>query len=172
MGRPAAKTPCAACPWRLSNQGKRHPNGWYTKANLRRLWKGLRRGEPMSCHPTDPHNPVTPEDEAAGHKPAPEGMEPRECAGSLIVCQREAVIFDAIAKEPEVDATKSGLRAYRERRKGGMTREGLAEVISRYFFGGTPLGGGEMSRPDLNDSDVGHPDLPWPPRSVKLPEAR
>lgn len=51
--------PCAQCPWRTSNQGKRHPDGWYTKANLRRLWAGLRRGERMTCHPTDPANPVS-----------------------------------------------------------------------------------------------------------------
>ena len=59
MNGRAAKSPCQACPWRVENHGKRHPDGWYTKANLRRLWSGIRRGEEMSCHPTDPSNPVS-----------------------------------------------------------------------------------------------------------------
>jgi hypothetical protein len=169
--RAAARKPCANCPWRLSNQGKRHPSGWYTKRNLRRLWQGLKRGEAMSCHPTDPNNPVGPEDEAAGHRPAPEGMDPRECAGALVLVQREVEVFQAVARQrdEEEPGAKDGLRAYRRLRPRGMTQEGLAEVVSRVLFGGTPFGGADMTTPDLNDADIGHPDLTWPPEGVRLP---
>lgn len=169
MARIAANTPCAHCPWRASNQGKRHPNGWYTKANLRRLWKGLRRGEAMSCHPTDVNNPVTPEDEAAGHRPAPEGMEVRECAGAVILCQREVMVFQEIAKHYKPGAS---MREYRRLRSRGLTLDGLGEIVSRVLFSGTPLTSGDMSKPDLNHDDVRHPDLSWPPDGVELEEAR
>lgn len=69
--KPATQHPCVHCPWRAANQGKPHPGGWYTKANLQRLWAGMRRGGDMTCHPTDPAIPV-PE----GIRPAPEGATP------------------------------------------------------------------------------------------------
>ncbi len=122
----------------------------------------------MSCHPTDLNNPVTPKDEAAGYRPAPEGTEVRECAGAVILCQREAMVLQGIVDELG-PGRNDGLKVYRERRPGGMTRGGLAEVVARALFGHSPLALG-MPQPDLNQEDVGHPDLPWPPTNVKLPE--
>lgn len=66
MTQQAAPHACSACPWRLANQGKRHPDGWYAKANLSRLWSRLRRGEAMSCHPSDPNNEVSEKAQALG----------------------------------------------------------------------------------------------------------
>jgi hypothetical protein len=52
--KPACPRACSSCPWRLSNQGsKPDPHKFYTPANLRRLWHGMRNGARMSCHPTD-----------------------------------------------------------------------------------------------------------------------
>lgn len=149
---PAAPRACAACPWRRSNQGKRHPDGWFSKKNLRRLWARLRRGESMTCHPTDPNNPVPP-----GFTPAPAGAKTAECTGALILQQREVMNFQAvIAEDPN---RRDALREYRRRHPAGMSREGLAEVVSRAVFAGTPFAGGVMTRPDLSDPDVGYERL-------------
>jgi hypothetical protein len=142
---PAALRPCMHCPWRSANQGKRHPGGWYTKANLRRLWAGLRRGEDMSCHPTDPSNPASAD------------ATTLECAGSLILKQREFMRFQRIAEEnPGEDA----LGLYRRRHPRGLTRGGLLAVVERALLGGTPLiGAPEMTRPDLNEPGISAPNL-------------
>lgn len=139
----AMEAPCAACPWRASNQGKPHPHGWYSKKNLRRLWAGLRSGKApgMTCHPTDPDNEV-PE----GHRPAPEGNDARECAGALILVQRELKLLE---KDP---------KGYLKARPGGLTKAGLHWwAIARCFYAGTPLGG--PSIPVLKDD----PDIRFTP---------
>lgn len=148
--------PCKACPWRLTNQGKRHPDGWYTKANLARLWARLRRGEDMSCHPTDPNNPVSEQAQTQGYRPAPDHARIRECTGSLILRQREVVLLDTtFAANPT---------AYRRARPFGLTRDGIAAVITRAAFGGTIIGGPPMPRPNLNEPDIGHQPLgEWTP---------
>jgi hypothetical protein len=152
---PAGPIPCQACPWRTTNHGKRHAGGWYTAANRRRLWNGLRRGERMSCHPTDPRNPVL-----AGHTPTPAHAQTRECTGALILQQRELMRFQ------ECD---SDLATYRRRHPMGLLRGGLLTIVERAIFGGTPVDGRVMSRPDLNQP-VSHPPLgdwqaPAPARS-------
>ncbi len=147
---------CLACPWRLSNQGKPHPDGWYTKKNLARLWAGLRRGEDMSCHPSDPNNPISENAQQRGYRPAPDHSKARECAGSLVLRQREVTLLN---RDHEGDT-----RAYRRARPRGLTRDGIAAVVSRALFGGTPLGGAPMARPDLNDLDIGYEVLgDWTP---------
>lgn len=106
----------------------------------------MRRGEHMSCHPTDESNPLP-----DGTRPVPAGTQVRECAGALILQQREAMVLDFLGD----------FKKYREARPNGLTRAGLAETISRYFFGGTPFGGLPMAKPDLNEP-VGHDPLTWP----------
>jgi hypothetical protein len=154
---PATLHPCVHCPWRTTNQGKPHPLGWYTKANLRRLWAGMRRGEDMSCHPTDPRNPVP-----DGARPAPEGSTTLECAGSLILKQREVMHFQQLAEDhPGEDPFK----LYRQAHPRGLTRDGLWAVVSRAMFGGVPvIGGLAMTRPDLNEPGISAPGLAgWDP---------
>lgn len=151
--QPAAMTVCAACPWRLTNQGKRHPDGWYTKKNLRFLWSRLRRGEGMTCHPTDQTNPLP-----AGTRPVPDGIETRVCTGSLILQQREFMIL----QEYLLDGR--GMAAYRAHRPRGLTREGAGELLSDAVFSGTPFGRIVQSKPNLNNEDVGLEGLPWEPR--------
>jgi hypothetical protein len=147
--------PCRACPWRIDNHSKPHPDGWYTKANRDRLWSKLRRGEGMSCHPTDPRNPVSDRAQEVGYRPAPEHAEVRECVGALVLQQREGQIINDMLT---AGGTFTG---YRKRRPRGLTREGIAVVIERLIFGGT-LGTRAMPKPDLN-APVGHDPLPWPP---------
>lgn len=103
---PPAPDPCAACPWLTSNHGKKHPGNYYSDANRRRLWKGLRTGDApgMTCHPTDPEN-----------QPVKEEQRTRECTGAVVLMQRELNAF-----EEAVDMT-----TYRRGRSLAATREGL-----------------------------------------------
>lgn len=147
----SADVPCAQCPWRTSNHGKRHPDGWFTITNRKRLWAQLRRGEAMTCHPTDPENPLP-----AGTRAVPDHVTTRECAGAIILQQRE---LDILQREyPD-------FRAYRRARPMGLTRDGFASMVSRLLFGGVPvIGGPKVSKPNLNES-VSHPPLgEWTPR--------
>lgn len=140
---------CDHCPWRRSNQGLKTPGGWYTKKNLRRLWTRLRRGESMSCHPTDPR--MNHDDEACppDYRPAAPGTEVRECMGALILQQREVMRVQAM-NDPD---DPSSILAYFRGRRPGLTRQGLAAVYERALFAGA-LGGKEMPKPDLSDDDV------------------
>lgn len=158
--RPANPKACADCPWRLSNHGGRHQHGFFTKRNLARLWAGLRRGERMSCHPTDSRMA-----EFEGYEQTGEREVTHECTGALIVVQREFMRYQEILEQhPEADA-REVMRLYREQRPGGLTRDGLVQVLERAMFGGTALGGIVMARPNLNDCEVGYEPLgTWKPR--------
>lgn len=149
---------CKTCPWRVENHGRRHPDGWFTAKKRAFLWSLLRRGEPMSCHRTDPANPVSDRAVAAGFKRVPEGTEPRECTGALILVQREVMVWQ--------DRFGADTRLYRKRRPLGLTREGLAAVVIRAAFGGVAMlgAGPEMDRPDLNAKDISAGNgLDWKP---------
>lgn len=152
--------PCAGCPWRVANQGKRTAGGWYSRRNLDRLWAGLRRGEQMTCHPTDDRDP---------EYGAPEGATTHECAGALILVLRELRKFEALA-EANPDGTPAAVqRAYRELSPRGCTREGFGEIVSRVLFAGVPrFGGLEVRALDLR-APVNHPALgEWPPPDLKI----
>ncbi len=144
---PASPLPCESCPWRTANQGKRHAGHWYTTANLKRLWAGLRRGVSMSCHPTDPRNPLPPD-----CAPLPEGVKTHECTGALILQQREFMVYQ--------DGFRRDVAAYRTARPLGMTLAGLRAIVERQVLGGVPLiGCVKMSHPDLGQEGVGHSPL-------------
>lgn len=156
---PASPRPCAHCPWRVANQGKRHPGHWYTKANLRRLWSGLRRGEDMTCHPTDPEMDV-PE----GLPTVPETARTTVCTGALVLKQREFMRFQRIVEAHEDWSLRQVHAEYRHQHPRGLTLDGLRSLLEESVFGGTPLGGVGMTRPNLNLPGIGHPDLvPWNP---------
>lgn len=155
---PAKPKACSECPWRISNHGKKHPGKWYSKTNLNRLWNGLRDGVDMSCHPTDTRMNEWP------WRPVPEGVTAHECTGGLIVKQREFMKFQAfVLRFPSATAGKV-LRWYHAENPRGMTRYGLMMLVERAIFGGVPMIGGlKMSKPDLNDPEIGHPTLKWKP---------
>jgi hypothetical protein len=167
------ESPCIHCPWRVSNQGKRHPDGWYTKANLRRLWARLRTGDGMSCHPTDPGNPVSDAAAAAGYRAASVDARPRECRGAAILVQRE---FEYLQADCGVN-----IRRYQREHPRGLTRDGIAMVVNRAMFGGvadmlatasddsTHHVSQQLPVVDLNCADVQHEPLgTWEPRTSKL----
>lgn len=148
--------PCPPCPWLVANHGKPHPDGWYTKRNRDRLWVGLRRGERMSCHPTDPSNPVSDKATAAGYRPAPEHAAVRECVGALVLQQRELQILSDLGGH---------LPLYRSRRPKGLLRAGVTRLVQRLLFGGLPNTEPGMPKPNLN-APVGHDPLPWTTRTT------
>lgn len=138
----ACPRPCSTCPWRDENHGKLHLDGWYTKRNRKRLWAKLKLGEMMSCHKTDPSNPVP-----DGNEPVAEGTTPHECTGALILQQRELMLF----QHGCADGQKAAETFKRYKEAGGtMTRFGLASLVERALFGGK-LGGLAMARPNLNE---------------------
>jgi len=156
---PAAEKPCDACPWRIANQGKRKPRAWYSLSNLRRLWSGLRDGERMTCHPTDPDNPLPP-----GARALPEDVKTRECTGALIVVQREVTKFQECAAQAEAAGKRDGFGRYQKMQPCGMTIGGILATAERALFGGTVLGGTKMTLPNLNDDEIGAPWLSWEDR--------
>lgn len=151
---PVAKcsVPCAQCPWRTANQGKRTTWGFYSKANLKRLWSGIRRahdGEAQSCHPTDTSHP---DHVAAGAK----GEKPLECAGSVIVVMRE--LLKLADKDNHV--TPESCDKYLAETKGsGLTKKGIQHwLIFRYQLGGVKfVGGAKLPLVNVDDPEVSNP---------------
>lgn len=150
---PACPVPCKYCPWRLANQGsKPDPHKFYTPANLARLWKGLRAGARMSCHPTDPRMA-----EFKGYEALADRASTNECTGALVIVQREFMAFQGIAEaNPE---SKKVLQLYRKQRSNGLAREGLIALMERAMLGGTILNPIAMSRPNLGDEEIGYPAI-------------
>lgn len=158
----ACESACKACPWRVANQGTKHPHGWYTKKNLQRLWAGMRRGEMMSCHPTDPRVDVP------NGKHAPEDATTRECAGILILLKREMQHFYRYVNAtglPQDEAIGPAFASYRKERPFGLTRIGLVVMAQRTAWAGVPLVGGKpMPNQELDNAEIGYPPLgQWPP---------
>jgi hypothetical protein len=146
----ACPKPCSSCPWRLANQGsKPDPHKFYTKANLTRLWRGLRNGARMSCHPTDPRMA-----EFAGYEALADREVTHECAGALVVVQREMMKFQDIAQANPGGRTM--LKDYKQQHPKGLTRDGLVALVERSVFGGTGLDRVKMALPDLNDTEIGY----------------
>lgn len=142
------RQPCAQCPWRLENQGKRHKGGFYTKANLQRLWNQVRGGgKPQSCHLTDSTHPDHVE---AG---ARKDSTPRECPGSVIVVMRE---MKRMCDPGKSEITPRGLdRYFRERRRRGMTKRGVWYWAERILLGGALA----RAVPKVEDSEaIGLPE--------------
>lgn len=142
--------PCEHCPWRLSNQGKKTPWGFYTKTNLRRLWNQIRSGgAEQSCHPTDPGHP---DHIAAGAKP---GATPRECPGSVILVMREIYSM----RDETGTVTPETTKRYLQTRKKGLKKTGLLYyIVQRIQLGGVAfLGGPKMPEVDVDDQEIGLP---------------
>lgn len=151
---PANPNPCSACPWRTENHGKPHPDGWYTARNRDRLWSKLRRGDSMTCHPTDPENPCS-----TGIT-VPPGTTTHECAGALILQQREIRKLEALPK--------SDIKRYVRENPRGLTKAGLLRLVNRIIFGVVD----EIAMPRLDlDQPVSHEPLGAWERPKKEAEA-
>lgn len=116
---------CETCPWLTKNHGRKHHAGWYTKANLKRLWNGLRSGDcpGVVCHSTDPARVLY-----GGVTPVSPGTEKRQCAGALLV------IFKHMN-----EISKSKPWVYKANHPLPMKRSGIAHWVQRYLFGNLPV---------------------------------
>ena len=116
---------CASCPWLKSNHGKPHPAKWYSLANLRRLWNGLRTAKApgMVCHSTDPESA-----DYGSTVKVKETSEKKECVGAVILIIKHCNEMQAV-----------GLPAYRKKYgRIGMTLQGFRYWVERYLFGRVP----------------------------------
>jgi hypothetical protein len=107
--------PCDTCPWKGKNFNASTPDPktaerhWYTTNNLKRLWEGIRQGERMICHDTDPKSKTY-----GNTKNVKAGYE-RDCVGSLILVMRS---IQRLERVPFKD--------YRKGKGKRMTRDGAA----------------------------------------------
>lgn len=161
--RPECASPCATCPWRRENHGKPHADGWYDPKNLRRLWNGIRQGEQMICHATDPESI-----DYGGDREVSPGHE-RICVGALALVQAHVEVIEKIAKGlPEGQRT-----LWRDYRKVAsvpnlrMTMRGVHAHAERIIFGGV-FGGVPVPR---TLTDCGTISVPWSDPILNAPEA-
>jgi hypothetical protein len=80
-----------------------------------------------------------------------------ECAGALVLVQREWMAFQELAQANPKG--QRGLQLYRKQRPNGMTREGLIALMERALLGGTVLNPVAMARPNLGDKEIGYPAI-------------
>jgi hypothetical protein len=103
----------------------------------------------MSCHETDPRMA-----EFEGYEALADREVTHECAGALVLVQREFMIFQNLClADPK---GKKTLQQYRRARPNGLTRYGLIALSERAMLGGTILNPVAMSRPDLGDEEIGY----------------
>jgi hypothetical protein len=150
----AAPRPCAQCPWRTRNQTRVDRHGFYSLANLQRLWEGLRDGERMACHPTDPAMA-----EFTGYEQTASRRQTHECAGALVLIHRELHRLHTATKQT---APGDALALYRDTvGELALTSKGIASHAFALLAGRPPLCGGvEVRRVDLTDADSAMPGLP------------
>lgn len=107
--KPPDVSVCATCPFRGSNHGKRHPAKWYTKANLTRIWNGIRlnKAPGMVCHSSDPNSK-----NYGSIKDVPETAVKHECGGLLQLIYREFTLLNTVKtyKEYQALSTKPFIR--------------------------------------------------------------
>jgi hypothetical protein len=123
---------CETCPWLVKNHRRKHSAGWYTVANLRRLWTGLRTGDApgMVCHATDPDSKFY---GGKGHiKPGKKA----ECAGSLLLLLSNMNAISAGKPQPFRPALRKNV---------------VADLLWRHLVGMLPA-------VEDRSADVG---LPW-----------
>jgi hypothetical protein len=143
---PANPHPCDDCPWRTANFNKKpDPHKLYTVTNLKRLWRGMRKGINMTCHPTDPRMV-----EYEGVKAGSEDKPAHECTGSLILKLRELQKFDILCRK-NPDAPNL-FKLYQAFHPWGMTKAGMADLMARVVmpgFGGLAVHVRDL---DLNEA--------------------
>lgn len=86
-----------------------------------------------------------------GFRAAPEGTEARECAGALILVQREFMHLQR--------TFHANIGEYRRARPSGLTRSGIMAILERAVL--VMPGQKPMPKPNLNEEDIEHPTLTW-----------
>ncbi len=103
---------CRDCPWAVSNHGRRQRGGYYSQANLRTLWRDLRRGGArMLCLRTEFQS-----------APLTDTAHPYECAGSLALIIRE---LNSLADLKRNDIGRGHIRQYLSQNPTGLSKGGI-----------------------------------------------
>lgn len=184
--RVESSSPCATCPFVRTNFGRPNPEGydpkaaeeanpgqrffdWYSTANLRRLWLGIRSGEAMICHATDPGASCYGYDK----KTAAPGNE-RPCVGALAVILLHLKFVERFVHANPKAKPGEVLKAYRAAAgRFPMPREGLVAwtlQINSGRAGGSIFGVGGLVIPaSLSAEAAAACGVPWPD-SIVNPE--
>jgi len=116
---------CAGCPWLKANHGQPHPAKWYSLANLRRLWNGLRTGKApgIICHATDPNST-----DYGSTVKIKDSSEPKPCGGALLTVMRHVN-----------EANRLGIQEYIAKwGRYGLNLRGLRFWVEQHCFGMIP----------------------------------
>lgn len=172
--RQECSSPCATCPFVRANFGRPNPSGydprtaeckhgrdfydWYSPENLRRLWtSGIRNGEVMICHATDPGAAEY------GGKAAAPGNE-RPCIGSLAIVLLHMKYIERLVEEGK---TKNWKNVYQEAAGAyPLTQEGMFAWAMMISAGRTDLFGGMKIPASLSAEAVEACGVPWDDRIV------
>ncbi len=117
----------------------------------------------MSCHPTDPANPVP-----DGWREVPVDTVTRECRGYQILVMREMSILERIIVfmgDHRINGAAAH-KIYRKLRRRGLTTEGAVALVERKLFGGGPPEPIDLNQP----VSTGHDSMPWPVRDSDIDE--
>lgn len=109
---------CSSCPFLIDNYGKRVPKGWYSEANVKRLWRGVSQGERLACA----------EQERVGRAA-------RECAGALhlVVRHLEAAKTPTYTRRAATPLSALGFARWR----GRLVSYGASADALSHFAHGT-----------------------------------
>ena len=100
---------CKDCPWAVSNHGRRQRGGYYSQANVRTLWRDLRRGGArMTCLRAESQS-----------VPFTNTVHPSECAGGLALIIRE---LNSLADLKRTDTGRGNIREYLSRHPTGLSK--------------------------------------------------
>lgn len=91
---------------------------WFSTRNLKRLWHGIRKGEAMLCHASDPNA-----SEYGGKNTTP-GHE-RACVGCLALAERHLRVLENVTIKEYNGRISSGIR---------FTKHGFARWVDRIMF--------------------------------------
>ncbi|WP_299517980.1 hypothetical protein [uncultured Serinicoccus sp.] len=123
-----ARTPCAECPWRVSNIGRPVPDdyqGTYDRPQRVAVWSSVRHGSRELCHLSVGADVFPHQDDPAwqslGYVSTPSGAIKRECGGYVAALERE------LERLSGFDTFEEYQQAY----PNGLTREGLQYLIAR-----------------------------------------
>jgi hypothetical protein len=165
---------CKTCPFLLANFGKPNPPGydpekmnaertdggqfhdWYSLKNLRRIWaEGMRHGEVLQCHATDPNA------EVYGGKRTASGSE-RVCVGVLAVVLRHMEFYNALLEaEPDIKPAAARRRYVAVAGKYPMSKQGMLAWALMIGMGRTDMLGGLMLPRHLDAATVEAVGVPW-----------
>jgi hypothetical protein len=178
--RNGCSAPCATCPFLRVNFGKPNPEGydpkktaaehgrqffdWYSEKNLARLWNGgLKRGEGMLCHATDPTA-----HEYGGARVSP-GNE-RICIGALTIVFRHVHFFEELlSKDPHIRPAEARRQYRAVAGKYPMPREGLFAWAWQFGIGRTDILGGLALPRSVRGEAVESCGVPWADHIVNTP---